>query len=476
MKLGRFSSERSQARAKDPWASVTRQKSHMDHSRLFQKPFATPQAVTARCLECHPKSADDLMKTAHWTWLSSKTTVAQSGKTVWTGKKNLINNYCISIIGNWASCTQCHAGYGWKDSGFDFTDKNNIDCLVCHDGSGTYAKGKAGMPKPSVDLLAVAKNVASPSRENCGTCHFYGGGGLGVKHGDLDSSLVNAQADLDVHMGKHHFRCTECHKTEHHLVSGKFNSTYDSDMAVQRVTCTDCHAQKPHGSERLNSHTDAVACQTCHIPTYARIVPTKMFWDWSAAGDSGRKENAHEYQKIKGSFKYEQEIIPEYGWFNLQMERYLMGDKFDPAQETQLNAPKGNIRDKTAKIWPFKIHRAVQPYDKKLKHLLPPVTGGEGGYWQEFNWDKALRLGAKESGLEYSGTYGWAKTSMYWPLSHMIAPAAAALKCLDCHTTGSQGSGQGHGRMNWKALGYEGDPLTGGGRRIGGLLEQGARK
>ncbi|WP_227842163.1 hypothetical protein [Vreelandella zhuhanensis] len=35
-------------------------------------------------------------------------------------------------------------------------------------------------------------------------------------------------------------------------------------------------------ASRLNEHTRALACQTCHIPTFARGgVPTKMGWDWS---------------------------------------------------------------------------------------------------------------------------------------------------------------------------------------------------
>ena len=46
---------------------------------------------------------------------------------------------------------------------------------------------------------------------------------------------------------------------------------------------------------------------------------------------------------------------------------------------------------------------------------------------------------------------------MYWPLSHMVAPKEKALRCDDCH-------GEKR-RMDWKALGYEGDPMTAGGRR-----------
>ena len=46
---------------------------------------------------------------------------------------------------------------------------------------------------------------------------------------------------------------------------------------------------------------------------------------------------------------------------------------------------------------------------------------------------------------------------MFWPLSHMVAPKERALQCTDCHGTG--------GRMDWPALGYEGDPHERGSRR-----------
>ena len=63
------------------------------------------------------------------------------------------------------------------------------------------------------------------------------------------------------------------------------------------ATCQSCHGDKPHKESllqagRLNAHTDTLACQACHIPSFARGgVPTKMGWDWSTAGkltDAGK--------------------------------------------------------------------------------------------------------------------------------------------------------------------------------------------
>ncbi len=108
------------------------------------------------------------------------------------GKQDIINNFCIATSSNWPRCTSCHIGYGWKDASFDFEDPTNIDCLVCHDQTGTYKKSPtgAGMPEENVDLLKVAQSVGPTKKENCGACHFNGGGGTGVKHGDLDESLL----------------------------------------------------------------------------------------------------------------------------------------------------------------------------------------------------------------------------------------------------------------------------------------------
>ncbi|PHQ95640.1 MAG: hypothetical protein COB39_12730 [Marinosulfonomonas sp.] len=34
----------------------------------------------------------------------------------------------------------------------------------------------------AVDLKKAAQSVGMPGRENCGNCHFYGGGGDNMKH------------------------------------------------------------------------------------------------------------------------------------------------------------------------------------------------------------------------------------------------------------------------------------------------------
>ena len=156
---------------------------------------------------------------------------------------------------------------------------------------------------------------------------------------------------------------------------------------------------------------------------------------------------------------------PEYYWYNGRAYRYLTGERIDPSKVVLINKPLGGPSDPEAKIWPFKVHRGKQVYDKLNLYLLTPRTWGPGGYWTEFDWDKACRLGAETTGLKYSGQYGLVETAMYWPLSHMVQPKEKALQCTDCHGD--------RGILNWRELGYEGDPAFRGDRQRTELLRGG---
>jgi octaheme c-type cytochrome (tetrathionate reductase family) len=401
------------------------------------------------------------MKTVHWTWETTQE-VPGKGKAA-IGKKGSINNFCISIASNWPRCTSCHAGYGWKDATFSFSDPSTVDCLVCHDTTGTYKKEQksAGNPDPAVDLLKVAQNVGKPARANCGTCHFFGGGGDHIKHGDLDSSQTNPKRTYDVHMGTDgaNLACQGCHQTQNHDIPGQAMSVSVGDG--KRVECGGCHDAAPHKNDRLNKHTKTVACQTCHIPTFAKDEATKMWWDWSKAGDKERKPKEDEndmedYAAIKGEFKWAKNVVPAYAWYNGKSERYLLGEKVDPKKIVYITRPIGSIKDKKAKIYPFKVMGGKQPYDSKNNYLVTPNTFG--GYWKHMDWQKAITDGMTASGLAYSGSYGFVETKMFWRINHLVVPKDKALQCVDCHSK--------TGRLNWKELGYKGDPQKVGARKI----------
>ena len=444
----------------DPWAYVPTKTSHVDHSDIISGPFETGQEVTRSCLECHKDAAAQVMVTSHFTWESTPFNVPWRDETVTIGKKNQINNFCIGTQGNQKKCTTCHVGYGWSDTSYDFNNPENVDCLACHADTASYAKGEYGLPAAGIDLVAAAQSVREPTRDNCGKCHFDGGGGNGVKHGDLDESLYFPTENLDVHMGRLDFQCTDCHQTTDHQIKGRLVADNYAIDPKEQVACTDCHNAVQHQDERINTHVATVACQTCHIPAIALEDPTKVTWDWSTAGQD-LPEDHFTYLKIKGDFTYEKDYKPTYVWFNGNLEyRYLLGDKMDPSKPTMIDLPAGDFSDSNAKIFPFKIHIAKQPYDTVNDILLQPRTGGNavagGGFWETFDWPSALELGAQDAGLDYNGQYGFAETWMYWPTTHMVQPKENALGCDDCHGE--------NGRMDWEALGYPGDPIEWGGR------------
>lgn len=447
----------------------------VDHSAfpVLQQEFATPQDVTKACLSCHDDAAMQIQHTTHWTWEFVNETTGQV-----LGKKHLINDFCIDVNSNEPRCTSCHVGYGWKDKNFDFSVQENVDCLVCHDTTGEYKKFPAGAGLPVSEpkefpsgsgkiweppnLSKIAQSIGYTSRDTCGSCHFYGGGGDEVKHGDLDSSLKQPDRNLDVHMAVDgaNFTCTTCHQTEEHNIPG---SRYSMDPN-QWKGCEDCHTDSPHKLDVLNKHAQKVACQTCHIPEFARGgIATKMWWDWSKAGQfnpDGSKivekdENGNDiYNTLKGEFIWEENVIPDYVWFNGEVSYTLLGDKIDPSKVVPINQFHGDLNDPNSKIWPVKHFRGKQPYDKVNSTLVVPHLFGkdDAAYWGNFDWGKAIQFGMDYVGEPYSGEYDFVETEMFWPITHMVAPADQALTCNDCHTTKD-------GRLDFAALGYSEDDV-----------------
>lgn len=430
----------------------------VDHTKLevLNKDFNTPQEVTLACLTCHTENHKEVMNNNHWNW--EREDFIKTRGAVYYGKKNAINNFCIGIGGSEKSCNRCHIGYGWDNAEFDFSDSSNIDCMACHAQNSVYFKGKnmAGYPDSSVVLKDAAKSVGPPTRANCGSCHFFSGGGNNVKHGDLEKSLFTAGRDVDVHMGLDGLgmECVECHTAENHNIKGKMYSVSSSN--VNRLQCRDCHTAMPHEEDILNEHTVKVACQTCHIPTYSKVNKTNTYWDWSTAGKlkDGKpfieedEEHNHTYMSIKGSFVWEKNLTPEYVWFNGTADHYVPCDKVDTTKVIKLNKLFGSYHDKDSRIIPVKIHRAKQIYDSEQKRIIQPKlfsdTKEEGGYWKLFDWKTASKLGMlynrDRMGIKhpddscFSGNFTFVKTEMYWPINHMVSTADKSVSCSECHT------------------------------------------
>ena len=90
----------------------------------------------------------------------------------------------------------------------------------------------------------------------------------------------------------------------------------------------------------------------------------------------------------------------------------------------------------------------------------------------------------KKAGVPYSGEYGFVETKMYSGIHHEVVPAKKALGCADCHQAEAITCTRCHQkaqqmdlpehrrkvypevkeRLDFKVLGYPGDPALVGGR------------
>jgi hypothetical protein len=411
------------------------------HAAYFDgKTLASGPAVTAECVKCHAHQAMEMMQTQHWTWkgptpqlqalggdfqLAEPLAALNPGN---IGKANLINNFCVAVASNEKRCDQCHAGYGGDPdttkpqvSARAYTTETSsiplehrIDCLVCHSApSAGYKKDlkNFGLPATTVNLSAAAAAiVGTPTRENCGVCHFYAGGGDNVKL--MGSSLKNPTADLDVHMGRG-MTCAGCHAEPGHQFKG---AGIHVPSNTARASCEDCHDKTTAAftavATHRASHLAALACQTCHIPAFSRGQFGKMDWDWSTAGDKTRGTNgvvkeivndAGEpvaegtevvtYDYIKGDFLWQRNVKPAYAWYNGKMTHVTAMDKGAFSVETgtttedgdriTLGMPLGSAADATAKIYPFKLMRGRQAVyvDGASSFVLVPNVFGPAGFW-----------------------------------------------------------------------------------------------
>lgn len=447
-----------------------------DHSQfeILKQEFKSGPELTSVCLTCHTKASHQVKQSLHWKWEYKH---PQTGQLL--GKKHVINSFCGNVASNEPRCTSCHVGYGWDDMKKEPpAEDNKVDCVVCHDTTGTYSKWptNAGHPlyEPKVsdgvthmppDLSKVAQSVGLPERENCGSCHFFGGGADNVKHGDLSTALLAPDKHTDVHMAADglNFACTTCHvSTEHQIEGSRYAvNTHDDGkkMPGERrdvATCESCHSNKPHPGKslkhvKLNNHTEKVACQTCHIPEFAKGgVATKMSWRWSEAGKlkdgkpyseegytQGDGKHLHTYLSTKGTFEYGENVVPHYAWFDGQVQYNLQSEKIDPGKVVEVNKINGSAADPDSRIWPFKRMSGSQAYDKVnntlvLSNVWGPTT--DTAFWTNFDWAKAIQAGMDSIDAEYSGEYGFIDTYMYWPITHMVASKDEALGCADCHS------------------------------------------
>jgi octaheme c-type cytochrome (tetrathionate reductase family) len=478
---------------------------------------------TTQCLNCHGKIGDDVMNTAHWKWEGVVSGIKGFEGTI-HGKKDMLNNFCQAIPGNEGRCAQCHIGYGWKDKTYDFGNPKNIDCLACHDQTGTYKKVAAptatqpivGAPDMTPDALqkvaqSVGMNGGVPPRAACIMCHATAGGDDNVKHGDISKRMglpaaTSASADPatylsrseDVHMGFDptatgtqlkggNMLCVACHQVKKdasgnmvdHGIGGFMYHSVDEGVMKD---CTDCHSVSVHvgtSAENMVKAHDRLACQTCHIPAIARTVSTYVDWRWSKAGYATAAEagcptepvgtgNRATYNKMKGCFTWATNVRPVLRYYDGKWNRVIVGlnDKYT-AIPMDLGSPTATYKDADAKIYPFKKMTGNQAFDKNNKTVLVPhlwgTVTGPNPYWSKYDWNLALQDNANYLPAYHSGTPVY--TGQYEFLDTVMllkVDHEVAPKEQALGRNNACGDCHFGNQVDWPALGWTKDPTSGG--------------
>ncbi|MHB1350428.1 MAG: hypothetical protein ACYCYR_11200 [Desulfobulbaceae bacterium] len=393
------------------------------------------------CLGCHTVQANEMFGSTHYQWLGSAPDMV-NGPAILQGKlTNAVNSYCINIEGNWPVCGSCHAGRG-KRPDDPAAGLENIDCLICH--SEEYAAARIRLPDGSLGVEkpqdSMVRNIQAPTRANCLKCHATAGGGDGVKRGDLSlATIANSDPHFDVHMNTSgsDLACQSCHVFIGHRVIGKGSDLRATDDPGRgsEIQCVSCHEDKDgaggHDDTTIGRHVARVACQSCHIPTYAKVA-TETHRDWRSHDDGSPADGVsgpgHPFTRKEAN------LVPVYRFWNRLSDNYLLGDNaartYDAAKNTYpTSRPLGDNRD--GKLYPFKYKTASQPKTIGDDRLIALDTleflKGTG------NVETAIEKGLQNMGYSAAEPYEWIETDTYQMLNHGVAPSSAALTCVSCH-------------------------------------------
>jgi hypothetical protein len=426
---------------------------------------------TETCLKCHEEEAEAFFHSQHYQWRGETPAVVNAdGERL--GKLTMINDFCTNPGGpQWIGkvtnddgkvlakgCSTCHAGLGLLPAETPSREQlENIDCLICHANGyrrDLYATEDGGWEwrpilwKNAEGMNSVAQRITVPTRTMCLRCHSASGGGPNFKRGDIEYTLKEPDRSFDVHMaanGKDMW-CVDCHAGDAHRVKGRGVDLAATDSPGHDLSCSgSCHGETPHGIPALDNHADRVYCTTCHIPVFAKDEPTDMRRDWSTVT----------WSEEKGKYTYDvtlrQNVEPVYAWYNGTSYNQIPGQpvRRDENGAVTMVLPEGNRSDPSARIYAFKLHQGVLPLLKGKDWIMPVATEE---LYHHGDPDRAVRDAARAFyGLD-DVDYEWTDTVRYMGIFHEVPPAEDALQCLDCHSP--------DGRMDWQALGYDGDPLA----------------
>ena len=404
------------------------------------------------CLSCHSEQAKQMYASAHYQWQGEALYDAVNGPLLQGKISDAFNSYCINILGNWNACGSCHAGLGAQPVlTASPTDEQlkNIDCLICHQKdykrikvNGVFVPDTANM---AISLTQAVQTVHRPDRAACLSCHAKAGGGDAVKRGDLAlASATTTDTQYDVHMSSAgaNLNCLDCHTTQSHRIAGRGSDLRETDLDVE-MACTTCHFDKAtsngHGTADVNRHVGRVACQTCHIPTYAKNAADTPASEATETHRTWKTSDASAPPYHPSSVKANN-LTPKYGFWNRYSINYRLGEVAQLDAKTgayPTSRPDGDVRDTSPdnKLYPFKYKTAEQPLMISSGKLIALDTSV---YFAAANADAAIRAGLANMGYSENEAYTWVKTDTFQLLNHQVSPATQALNCTDCHGTAAR--------------------------------------
>ncbi|MCX8031524.1 MAG: hypothetical protein N3A59_08120 [Thermodesulfovibrionales bacterium] len=411
------------------------------------------------CLQCHEDKAREVHSSVHYQW-QGEAPYALNGPPLQGKLKTAVNSYCINILGNWNACSNCHIGLGAKpETTTSISQLQNIDCLVCHQKdyrrkkvNGVFVPDTTNM---TITMDQAVKTVHKPTRENCLQCHAKGGGGDNYKRGDLAIAHGNtSDRNFDVHMAKTgaNLSCQSCHTVKNHKIAGRGSDLRQTDLNVKMSCSTsNCHPKmltsKGHSSSDINRHMNKVACQTCHIKSFARNATdtpateaTEIHRDWF-------KPHLTPSGAIHPTPTLLNNVKPVYKFWNMYSYGYSLGEiiSIDPLTgKYPTSRPDGSINDPQSKLYPFKYKTANQPIATRVNKLIPLDTSV---YFASGDPHAATKAGLVNMGYSANEPYTFIETDTFQLITHQVMPKEQSLSCKDCH-------GSAATQMNLKSLGY----------------------
>jgi hypothetical protein len=315
----------------------------------------------------------------------------------------------------------------------------------------------AGAPVAFMPYSATeaARRVHATTRKSCLSCHVKAGGGDGTKRGDLSSLLIDPTPEIDVHMSRAGagMVCADCHAAGGHRMRGRGLDLRPNDVP-ERLACTECHEDRPHGDysardgRAQDTHAQRVACQTCHIPTYAKGMATEVARDW---------EDPHWFDSTcngRGGWLPREdkaaELIPSYRWFYGSSQVSYLGEPLHTVPRAPLTAaqadalglvqgvqayllglPNGDVASPGAQIHPMKEHLGKLARNQVTDTLIAHSTFE---FFRTGDFARAIIAGLEQTqGMEATDPYEVTPVHTYQSINHGVEDGDHALACGACH-------------------------------------------